>query len=161
MSIEWMRLVDLRERHQQAACERVARDRRSAEESQAQAQAAQARLQEQIGVKASHWQAIANALQGGGCDVARLRDAGAWSRALDGHIARADSGVAQAQAVAAERQGALEASRQQLNRALAATERARQMAKRATQEQQRVRDLRIDDATEEASSLAWVRRRAL
>jgi len=160
VSIEWKRLIDVRERRQQVAREAVARDRRATEEGEAQASAAQAQLQVQIASKASHWQAIGSALDGGACNVAQLHDAGAWSGALDERIAHASRDASQALAIVAERQGVLEASRRQLRSAVETSERARQMEQRVKVQHQRAQDMRIDDAAEEAASQAWAARRS-
>ena len=101
-----------------------------------------------------------SALEGGACNVAQLRDAGAWSGVLDERIAHAGRGASQALAIVAERQGALEASRRQLRSTVETTERARQMEQRVKVQHQRTQDMRIDDAAEEAASQAWAARRS-
>ena len=160
MAIEWQRLIDVRAQHERIARERVAQERRAADESAAQAQAAQQRLAQQVAGKASHWQAIARALDGGTCDVAQLRDAGAWSGALDRQIAQADDSVSQVQAVVAERQGTLEASRRRLRETAAGTERVRQMQLRDQARHRQLQEARIEEAAQEAAAQAWMARRS-
>jgi len=160
MSIEWKRLIDVRERHRQLAQEVVARDRRDVEESRSLALKARQQLEAQIAGKAAHWRSLSNSLDGQSCDVAGLRDASAWSRALDERIAQAGELVSQVQAVVALHQESLEASSAQLREAVACAERARQMQQRAQMQVQRRQDLRMDDAAEEAASQAWALRRS-
>jgi len=159
MGIDWQRLIDVRDRHVEAARELVSRHRRAFDEAQAQAQAAQQHLIDQQQARAAHWQAVAGRLDARAVDVSQLRDAGSWSHALDRQIEQATQAAEQAQASTAEPARKLEASRAQLRSSSAALEQARRMRERADQQAQRTLEQRIDDNTEEAATQAWLRRR--
>jgi hypothetical protein len=155
MAIAWQLLADVRERHQRSALQAVGRDRRSLQVCQAQAQQAERQWLQQHEAKSRHWQSTLAALDRGGCSVAQLRQAGAWSHALDARIVTAGTAVLEAQAVVAMAEGALEASRGQLRRASAELEKARQMQQRVGAEQRARQERRQDEATEEAAVQAW------
>ncbi|SEL32657.1 hypothetical protein SAMN05518845_106165 [Variovorax sp. YR750] len=157
--VDWKLLVGVRERQKTAAMGVVARDRAAAEQSHAELRQAEAWQQQQVQNKAAHWQATTGALSHGECSVAQLRHAGAWSTALDARIAEAGQLAAQAGQAHALRESTLEASRQKLRAASGDVEKAQQMLQRARSEQLRLRELRLDDATEEATSQAWAARR--
>lgn len=159
MNVDWKVLVDVRERQRQAALEAVVREREAADAGQVQAQLARDRLQLQMAAKAGHWQSTAGLLAGGDCSVAQLRQAGSWSRVLDREIAQAGQAALEAQAAALQRQQALEQSRRLLRAAAGELEKARQMQQRCRAEQQRLLDVRRDDATEDAAAQAWAVRR--
>lgn len=159
MSINWKLLIEVRERQKRRALEGVTRDRQATEEGLAQVQQAQARAQMTVAAKTQHWEATAGALGGGACNVAALRQAGAWSHALDAQIAQAGQAVAQAQALSAERQAVLDASRQKLRAATGELEKAQQMQQRSKAQHLHQLDLRHDDAAEETASQAWSARR--
>lgn len=160
MTIDWTLLVEVRERRRTSALELVARERRAAAESLAAWQQAQARQQQQVNAKLQHWQATAGALSGGECQVAHLRQAGAWSGALDALIAQAGEAAAQAGQAHAQRQQVLDASRLKLRTASGELEAAQQMQQRTRNEARRQREQRLDAATEEAAAQAWLSRRA-
>jgi flagellar biosynthesis chaperone FliJ len=160
MSIDWGLLVEVRERQKTSAMEVVARDRRAAGESLAMWHQAQASQQQQVNAKLQHWQATSGALSGGRCDVAQLRQAGAWSGALDARIVQAGEAAAQAAQVHAQRQQVLEASRRQLREASGELEKAKQMQQRTRAEARCERERRLDAVTEEAAAQAWRSRRA-
>lgn len=157
--VDWKLLVGVRERQKTAAMSIVARDRAAAEQSHVELQQAKARQKHQVQNKAAHWQATSGALSHGECNVAQLRHAGAWSTALDARIAEAGRLAAQAGQAHALRESALETSRQKLRAASSNVEKAQQMLQRARSEQLRLRELRIDDATEETTSQAWAAQR--
>lgn len=160
MSIDWGLLVEVRERQKTSATQRVARERRAAGESLAMWQQAQAREQQQLDAKQQHWQATAGALSGGECNVAQLRQAGAWSGALDAQIVRAGEAAAQARQVHGERLQVLESGRSALRAASGELEKAKQMQQRTRAEQRRQREQRLDAMTEEAAAQAWLSRKA-
>jgi hypothetical protein len=160
MSIDWGLLVEVRERQKTSAMEVAARERRAAAESLAMWQQAQARQQQQVNAKLQHWQATAGSLAGGECNVAQLRQAGAWSGALDAQIVQAGQAAAQAGQVHAQRQQVLAASREKLRAASGELEKARQMQQRTRAEARRQREQRHDAATEEAAAQAWLSRKA-
>jgi len=155
MAIAWKLLAEVRERHQRSALQAVGRDRRALQACEAQALEAGQQWLQQRQAKAQHWQSTVAAVGEGGCSVAQMRQAGAWSRALDGRIVTAGAAVLQAQAVVAMAEGALDASRGQLRRVSAELEKARQMQRRAQAEQRAQQEHRQDEATEEASVQIW------
>ncbi|MDR7267947.1 flagellar biosynthesis chaperone FliJ [Pelomonas saccharophila] len=155
MAIAWKLLADVRERHQRSAMQAVGRDQRALRACEARAQEAEQHWLQQQQAKALHWQSTVAAVGEGGCSVAQLRQAGAWSHALDSRIVTAGAAVVQAQAVVAMAEGALDTSRAQLRRASADVEKARQMQQRARAEQRAQQERRQDEATEEASVLLW------
>lgn len=159
MSVDWMLLIDVRERQKSAAMGVVARERQAAEQSLARLQKAETWREQQVQDKAQHWQDTAGALSGGVFSVAQLRQAGAWSGALDARIAQAGQTVAQAGQAHAQREQALAASRLRLRGASGELEKARQMQERTRAEQLRLQGLRHDDAAEEAAVQAWATHR--
>lgn len=159
MGVDWKLLVDVRERQKRTAMETVARDQEAAEQGRAATRQAQASLQQQIDAKLAHWQATAGALSGGACNVAQLRQASAWSGALDGHIAQAGVAVLQAQIEYRRREQVLQQSRQRLRAASGEVEKAQQMRQRSLQQQRREREVRLDSAAEELASQSWAAQR--
>ncbi|HEX6706137.1 MAG TPA: serine kinase [Albitalea sp.] len=160
MTKQWKRLVDLHARHEEAAREALARERAAAQAGRVQAQRAQERLQQEIADKAALWQQAAAPAAGERCDVARLRDAGAWSVALDRQIAAAGRDAADAEREAVRRDGELDAGRRRWAEAQAGAERVRRMQERIAAEQRRRDSVRGDEAAEEAALQAWALRRA-
>jgi len=157
MTIAWSRLTQVRERHKQAALENVARERQASEVRDAQAREAQAQLHERVAAKTLLWQAAARGEAS--FSIAQLGQTSAWSRALDVQIAQAAQAARQALLQAAQQQQVLAASRHRLRAALGELDRAQQMQRRADSERRRQRELRADDAAEEAASQAWAARR--
>lgn len=155
MAIAWKLLAEVRERHQRSALQAVGRDKRALQASEAQAQQAEQQWLQQYQAKAQHWQSTMATAELGGCSVAQMRQAGAWSHALDARIAAAGVAALQAQAVVLMAEGALDASRGQLRRASAELEKARQMQQRAAAEQRALQERRLDEATEEVSVQLW------
>ena len=155
MAIAWKLLADVRERHQRSALQAVGRDQRALQACEALAGEARQQWLQQHQAKAQHWQATTAALGEGACSVAQMRQAGAWSHALDARIAAAGTTVLQAQAVVAHAEGQLDASRGQLRRASAELEKARQMQQRDRAELRAQQERRLDEATEEASVQQW------
>jgi len=155
VAIAWMLLTDVRERHQRSAMQEVARGKRELEAREAQAAEVRREWQQQLEAKAQHWKDTVGALSDGACSVAQMRQAGAWSKALDLQIAQAGVAVVEAQAVVAQAQSVLDASRAQLRQASAELEKARQMQQRAKAEERQHQERRQDEVTEEASVQAW------
>jgi len=159
MSIDWKLLADVRERQKTVAMGVVARDRAAAEQSQAQLMQAEVLRQQQEENKLRHWEATRGALSGGQCSVAELRNAGAWSGALDARIAEAGEAAANAARAHSEREQVLEQSRRQLRAAHGELEKAQQMQQRARMERMHLQELRLEDSNEESTAQAWAMRR--
>jgi hypothetical protein len=159
MSIDWKRLIELREQQKTTVLELVAQDRKKLAASQADAQLAQAQWREHLATKAAHWEEIASALSGGAFNAGQMRDAAAGSRALDAQIQMASQGVARAEAVVAQRTEALEASRGELRAADGELVKARKMLERTQAEQRQARELQMEDAAEEAALQRWLGRK--
>lgn len=155
MAIAWKLLADVRERHQRGALQAVGRDQRALQACEARAHEAEQQWRQQHQAKAQHWQTTVAAVGEGACSVAQMRQAGAWSHALDARIVAAGEAVAQAQAVVAHAEEQLDASRGQLRRISGELEKARQMQQRAQAEQRAQQEHRQDEATEEASVQLW------
>lgn len=156
MAIAWKLLADVRERHQRSALQAVGRDQRALQACEARAQQAEQQWRQQHQAKSQHWQSTAAALGGGGCSVAQMRMAGAWSHALDARIASAGEAALQAWAIAAQAESVLDTSRGQLRRISADLEKARQMQQRDRAEQRLQQERRQDEVTEEASVQLWL-----
>ncbi|OUL98715.1 serine kinase [Variovorax sp. JS1663] len=154
-SIDWKLLVGVRERQKTTAMGVVARDSEAAAQSQAHWQQAEALHAQEIQGKAAHWQATAGALEGGRCNVAQLRHAGAWSAALDARIVEAQQLAAQAGEQHAQREQSLARSRQALREASGELEKAQQMQARTRAERAALQEQRQDEASEEAASQQW------
>jgi hypothetical protein len=155
VAIAWMLLTDVRERHQRSAMQEVARDQRELEAREAEAEQARREWQQQLEAKAQHWKDTVGALSDGACSVAQMRQAGAWSKALDLQIAQAGMAVVEAQAVVAQAQDVLDASRAHLRRASAELEKAKQMQQRVRAEERALQERRQDELTEEVSVQGW------
>ncbi|HEY9064966.1 MAG TPA: serine kinase [Burkholderiaceae bacterium] len=161
MTIDWDRLIDVRERRKRSALEKMLAERREAERGRAQLQRQEAERAQRVAAKVAHWQATRAALAEGACDVARLAGAAAWSGALDAAIAQQDRVVQQAQAASAERERTLEASRAALRTAAGHVEKATRMRQREAKQQQRSRDARVDALAEEVAATRWAAQRAI
>ncbi|HKX42259.1 MAG TPA: serine kinase [Burkholderiaceae bacterium] len=161
MTIEWDRLIDVRERRKRSALEKMLAERREAERSRAQLQREQAEREQRAAAKVAHWQATRAALGEGGGHVAQLVAATAWSGALDAAIAQQDRVVQQAQAASAERERALDASRAALRTAVGHVEKATRMQQRELKQQQRSRDACVDAQAEEVAAVRWSMQRAV
>lgn len=160
MSIDWQRLAEVREHQKTLALGAVARDRAAAERSGALLQQAEDRRAQQQQDKLRHWEATRGALAGGGCSMAELRQAGAWSGALDARIAEAERAAAQALEAHAEREQLLERSRRALRATQGELEKARRMHERERGERLRLEERRREDANDEAGTQAWALRRS-
>jgi len=159
MSIDWKLLIDVRERQKTAAAGVVTRERKAADESQLRLRQAQWQVQQEQQHKDGHWQGTRQALAGGQGRVADLVQAGAWSRALDAHIARASQNALQAGQAHAQREQALEESRRRLRAAHGEVEKARQMQQRARAEALRLAEVRQDGDAGDAAAGTWALRR--
>lgn len=159
MAIDWKLLIGVRERQKASALEAVARQRRTLEASQAQAQALHGQRLQQVEAQAAHWQATLAASSGGRLNALHLRDAAAGSRALDVQIARAGLAASRADAVVAQHQGQLDASRGELRSADGELMKARQMQERLQAQQRQARERQQEDAAEEGASRTWLAKR--
>jgi len=148
MSIDWKRLGQVRERHQLRAQQEVSRERAAAALAEQALHEAQAMLAQEQASKRALWQQQAQAAR---LSVEDLRQAGAWSRALDGRIAQAAVGVVAAHERAQSQRERLDASREALQRAARERQKAESMGQRAQRAQLRERELRLEDAADEAA----------
>lgn len=153
----WLRLEEVREHRRRLALEKLATDRR-AEQAQADVvQAAELARAVAEGAKASHWQAAA---ADPALNVSALAGAAAWSRVLDGHIAREHAAVAEAKARAEACSRAAEASRDALRRAAGGVEKAARLAQQARAQERRRTDDRLEEAAEDLAAARWAAQRA-
>jgi chromosome segregation ATPase len=158
-TIDWKRLIDLREQHERSAREHFAREQQAFDQSHQEVEAAHHHLQRQEACKAELWQQTSSSMAGGACSVAALRDAGAWSGALDAQIVRARQQVERTEAARSQRHAALEVARRRLHSAAADTHKAREMQQRVHKLQRREQDSRVERSVEESAALAWAGRR--
>jgi hypothetical protein len=156
MSIDWLRLGELREQRAQAARQRLSQDREQALRGEQQRHRAQAGLQQAIDDRQQLWQDSAGEGRSAPIAVAQLRQAGVWSRALDRRIDEAAVAARQAQTEVDQRQAALERSRQHLREATVALERARLMQERVRREHGRLAETRMEAQCEEAAVQTWL-----
>jgi hypothetical protein len=159
MPHDWNRLSQVRETQKTVAQETVARDRRAVEQSHAQARHAQDQLAQQEAAMATLWQDAAAALDGGAFRIDMLRDTGAWSRTLSTRVVAAAQTVQQAQAVLAEHNGVLDASRRELRAAMGEVEKVKRMHAEVQKTARREQSLRLEDTLDEVAAQAWQRRR--
>lgn len=160
MTIDLNRLIDVREQHERTALQRFAQEQRERDSSLQRSDAARTRLQAQHASKAAHWEAALSALAQGTRGVNDLRDAEAWSLALQQAIEQAERDLAVAQALTAEREAALEQARRRLHEASADVHKAREMALRLERERDQQQERRAEQAAEDHASQAWAARRA-
>ncbi|HWP19160.1 MAG TPA: serine kinase [Burkholderiaceae bacterium] len=156
MEIDWKLLGAVRERQKTAAQERAARDREAAERSRREADEAAAAWQAQLAAKQCLWQQARDA---GRLDVTALRQAQAWSRALDGRIADAARAAQEAWGRHEAHLATLDESRRRLRAAAAELEKARQMQQRSRAQRLRRAELRQDEVAEESSAQRWLLQR--
>jgi hypothetical protein len=154
MDIAWPTLIQVRERHQRAAQEAVAQERRETVACEARLAAADAQWRQEIEARASLWQRLREPTDGA-LNVAQLSQASAWSRTLDGRIARAGDAVVAARRRLAQQEERLAASRQRLRDATGELSKAEQMQQRDLQARRRAAELRRDDRSEESATLVW------
>jgi len=155
--IDWLRVEDVRERRRRLALEKLAADRRAEQAQAGVLQAAEQARAVAEGAKASHWQAAA---ADPALSVSALAGAAAWSRVLDGHIARERAAVAEAKERAEACTRAAEASRDALRRAAGGVEKAARLAQQARAQERRRADDRLESAAEELAAARWAAQRA-
>ena len=148
MSIDWHRLARLRERQQMLAQQEVARERTAAQASDDALQQAQAGLALEQLHKRTLWRQQQEASS---LSVEHLRQASAWSRALDARIARAAVDVGAAQVRAQAQHAALDAAREAMQRMARERHKAQAMGERTHRAARQVRERRIDDGIDEVS----------
>lgn len=156
MDIDWKQLIVVRERQKAVALEAVSRDRRALEASRAQAQAAHEQWLRRVQARSAHWQAMMARRSGSPLSPALLCDAAAGSRALDAQIAHAALASSRAQAMAAQRQDDLDASRGALRAADGELLKARQMQERRQALLRQARERHQEDAAEELAAGNWL-----
>ena len=156
MSIDWKLLVQLRERHKLAAHEAVVRERRAAQEREAQLMQSRGALDEQVQAKAALWQQAS----AGSIDMGALRQTAAWSGALDRHIAQARRQVSDAEHLACLQEQRVEQRRNELRQACGDLTKAEQMQTRERAAQRQLAETRAEDVAEEHAVQRWTARKA-
>jgi len=155
MSIEWQRLVDIRERRETIAQQRVLAARRAADAAAAVVEAAARRLRDEVTAKATHWSATVDGARQGHCSIEQLRSASAWSGVLDRQIERAAAGRDAAIADAVRADSALGVSRREHGVAARGVEKAQQLQEREAVRRRRAADMRQEDAADDFAAQAW------
>ena len=155
MSIDWKLLVQLRERHKLAAHEAVVRERRAAQEREAQLMQSRGALDDQVQAKAALWQQAS----AGTIEMGALRQTAAWSGALDRHIAQARSQVADAEHLAYLQEQRVLQRRDELRQACGDLTKAEQMEMRDRTAQRQLAETRADDVAEEHAVQRWTARK--
>ncbi|MBX3621601.1 MAG: serine kinase [Rhizobacter sp.] len=153
MDIDWKLLVRVREQHKLRAQQQVVRERAAAQAAQAQVAAARQAWQQQVDAQASLWSELVTTPAA--LDITGLRQASAWSRALDGRIAHAAAGVQQAQHAEQHQQQRLDQSRRALRSSAGELSKAEQMHERAQRERLGLQQRRADEALDEAATQTW------
>ena len=153
--IDWLRLRDLREHRRGRALEVMLADRRTADASVGAVQAAQGALGQAENAKTRHWRAAA---ADPGLDIASLAAAAAWSRVLDGAIAREHSAVDEAEANARACARALARSREALIRAAGGVEKAGRLSESALSLGRWREDARLEEVAEDVAAARWAAR---
>jgi hypothetical protein len=156
----WTQLIRVRERQKVTALETVARDRQASDRCAAATQQARQGLDDLKEAKCALWQSTAGAMTQAGGSVAQLRQAGAWSQALNGRIAQAAQQLQQAREQEQQRQAVLEASRAQLRRVQGELEKAQRIEAQQAREARRQCERREEDRTEDAGVQGWARTQA-
>ncbi len=158
MAIDWKLLVHVREQQRLVASQALAQERELAVQREAQVRRAEGELAQQIDAKARLWQAAA--APGVGLDMATLRDASAWSRALDGHIAQATGRLRMAEQGGQAQQQRVDQSAAELKAACGNVVKAEEMQTRVEAAVRRQRDVRAEEPAEEHAARLWLARRA-
>ena len=153
--IEWQRLVDIRERREAIAQQRVLAARRESDAAAALVEAAARRLREQVTAKAAHWSSTVDGARHGQCSIEQLRGASAWSGALDRQIERAAAGRDAAAGDAAHADAALQRSRRDHGVAVRGVEKAQRLHEREAARARRVADARQEDVADAFAAQAW------
>jgi hypothetical protein len=159
MSDDWLRLARVRDAQLAAARTAVQAERDALAEREAQAAAARSALAGVHEAKQALWRDLAQGLSGGAGGVGALRQAHAWSGALDARIARAGEQARAAQAEAEAQQARLATRQDELQRALAAAEAARGTADRLRQEARRALARRDEARIDDGAAERWLRAR--
>ncbi len=155
MSVDWKLLVQLRQRHKLAAHEAVVRERRAAQEREAQLMQSRGALDEQVQAKAALWQQAS----AGTIDMGALRQTAAWSGALDRHIAQARRQVSDAEHLAYVQDQRVEQRRSELRQACGDLSKAEQMQARDRAAQRQLAETRAEDVAEEHAVQRWTTRK--
>ncbi len=161
MSVEWNLLVDIRERRQAIALQRMLAARRAADAAAVVVADAARRLQDEMAAKARHWTSTIDDAQGGACRIEHLRRASAWGGVLDHQIAEAATTCAGAIAEAARVDATLDRSRRAHGAAARSVEKAQQLQQQEAARAQRGVEARQDDAAEDFAAQTWATRRAV
>lgn len=154
------RLCRLRELREGLAQRRVARERQAAAAcAQAMAQARSRELQS-LQRQAEHQRSMQRPPEGGqGLSVARLQQSFEWSAALKSNVEQARAGVRQAQVKVDMQQERLSTQRQAWAAAQRGVDQAERLRQRLAAEGARLKELRLEDAVDEAATQARTRRR--
>ena len=158
MTVEWQRLVDIRERRRAIAQQRVLAARRAADAAAAVVEAAARRLRDEVAARSTHWSSTIDGARQGHCSIEQLRGASAWSGVLDRQIERAAAGRDAAIADAARADAALTRSRREHGAAMRGVEKAQQLHEREAARRGRAADARQEDAADDFAAQAWSRR---
>ena len=161
MSVEWNRLVDIRERRAAIALQRLHVARRAAATAAEAVADAARRHQDEVSAKASHWTSTVDDAQGGACRIEHLRSASAWSGVLDHQIARAAATCKGVIAEAARVDATLALARRAHGQATRGVEKAQQLQQRETAAERLRSEARQDDAAEDHAAQAWAARRGV
>lgn len=156
MTIDWNRLVRVRERGRTTAVDEARREAADAERRVAEQQQAEAAWAAQHASRQSLWTQVADT---SALRVDELRDAATWSRRLDRHIAEAGAEAERRRAASEQQQRRVDESRDRVRRAAAACRRASEMAERVHAAQQRREAQRLDDVSEDVALRQWAARR--
>jgi hypothetical protein len=161
MSVEWNLLVDIRERRQAIALQRLLAARRAAQAAAAVVADAAHRLEDEVASKARHWTTTVDDAQGGTCRIEHLRRASSWSGVLDHQIAQAATACGDAIADAARVDATLAVSRREHGEAARSVEKAQQLQQRESTRARRALDARQDGVAEDFAAQTWAARRAV
>ncbi|MEW6706079.1 MAG: hypothetical protein AB1430_14635 [Pseudomonadota bacterium] len=160
MSVDFKRLIDLRELRERTALQRFGEEQRQYEHSRAQAEAARLALQQRQRQKVAHWEASLQGLGHAAGGVGRLKDADAWALQMQLQIEQAQRDLQLAESLTAERQTTLEEARRRLHEAAIDTHKARELAQRLQLDRVQRRERRLEGASDDSAAQAWAARRA-
>jgi hypothetical protein len=159
MNDDWAKLARVRDAQLTVARLAVQAGRDALAQDQAHAAAARAALAGEHAAKQALWRDLAHELSQGGGAVADLRQAHAWSGALDTRIARTAQGAQAAQAAVDLQQARLDEQQARLQRALAAAEAARSTAGRVQEQERRAQEQRAQGRIDDGAAERWLRSR--
>jgi len=157
MTIDWTRLIRVRERHKLGALEAVALERETAALRDSEARRAREAFEHQAAAQAELWRSTTS--QPDGLSVDSLRRTSRWSRALDTQIAQAGQAARQAQERAEQQLLRLEESRRHLRAAVGDLDKAERLQREMRAAQRRDAEERLQDAAEEIGVQAWSARK--